>query len=138
LPQYPDTTQIANLRSGNQIKFTLKNDAATALPNATDRQAAGLDDATVDRYNFTGYKKSGLAGDDAVKFYQEQAATAGYKVENTTVLLPVDSSGNKMTWIYLSKGSDHVGVLVVDAATADTGRAFSLDANETGIFFCTT
>jgi hypothetical protein len=138
LPQYPDSTPIANLGSGKPIQFNIENYAAAALPNAADRQAAGLDNATVDRYNFTGYKTSGLVGDDAVKFYQEQAASAGYKVESTTELVKDNGSGNKMTWIYLSKGADHVGVLVIDSASAEMGGAFSLGDNETGIFFCTT
>ena len=138
MPTYPNSTPVASLGSGRPIQFIIQNNAATALPNPADQQARGLDAATVSQYKFSGSKLSGLVGDDVVKFYQDQAVAAGYKVESVTDLVKDTGSGNKMRWIYLSKETDHVGILVVDSADAETGSTFGLNSNETGIYFCTT
>jgi hypothetical protein len=110
--------------------------AGQVLPTPTARQLQGLDDPTIDQYNFTGSKLSGLHGDDVITFYQEQATAAGYKFEGVTELQ--SSANNKIRWIYLSKGADHVGILVVDSSDAETGSTFGLNPNETGIYFATT
>ena len=136
LPQFPGTTLISSLGSGRPIQFILNSRAAQVLPNLAARQSQGLDDPTISQYKFSGSKLSGLKGDDVITFYQAQATAAGYKLEGITPLQ--DTTANRMRWLYLSKGAERVGILVVDSNDTETGSTFGLTVNETGIYFATT
>jgi hypothetical protein len=136
LPPFPGSTPISSLGSGRPIKFILTTLAPQALTSQTSRQLQGLDDPTIQNYNFSGSKVSGLKSDEVITFYQEQATAAGYRFMGVTALQQ-DSNGNKLRWIYLSKGTERVGILVVDATDDEVGSTFGLKANETGIIFAT-
>ncbi|HEX2912300.1 MAG TPA: hypothetical protein VH186_15940 [Chloroflexia bacterium] len=138
LPLYNNAVRL-NIEKPDQLRAFLLQQAGANLPPAVNPQQQGLQPATINAYNFEGGKARNVKLEDVVAFYQGEAQRQGYKVEDVTTLQN-DASLN-VRWLYLSKGNERLGVLLVqvndDAAGNNVAGPGLLSKGDTGIFFAT-
>ena len=139
LPLYRGASEIILPGNATGLKAFLTDQANRFAPDQTKRPQAGLQDSDISRYNGSGTKAPNAKADDVATFYTDEARKSGYTVESTIKLQ--DDNSLKVRWLYLSRGSQHLAVLIVETLQANNNplqQDAALSAGETGIFFLTT
>jgi hypothetical protein len=132
LPLFPGATPIPSRGSGAALRLFLLNQVDQAQLSGPTRTQQGLETPMVQRYQFQGSKAGGAKLDDVLNFYQNEATRLGYKVEGVTKLQ--DNDQLKVRWIYLSKGAERIGIMVVESNDDEASGILQISKGEIGIF----